>query len=264
MDIKVAVAAALLMAAVAQGKSGAERQVTVYLPNDTIVPLVVRAQAEARASEMFAGIGVRLNVREGRPPVAETTTIIIDLIDNTPAEFLPRALAYALPYEGVHIRIFWDRLRLARSPETLLAHVMVHEITHILQGVARHSAEGIMNARWTNQELIAMARKPLHFTEEDVELIYQGMDARDARRAGQALAAMSPKVASFPPYRKPGAAGLRPSPGIPNCGPGFDSGDRRNRCSPSSWKWTWIIRTGHVPGDASDLEDDSIGGNEAV
>jgi len=57
---------------------------------------------------------------------------------------------------------------------------MVHEITHILQGEARHSAEGIMKARWTPDDLAAMGVKPLTFTAEDVDLIYQGMDYREA------------------------------------------------------------------------------------
>lgn len=52
---------------------------------------------------------------------------------------------------------------------------------NILQGVARHSAEGIMNLRWTDQERSALERRPLGFTEADVDLIYRGMDARGAR-----------------------------------------------------------------------------------
>ncbi len=74
---------------------------------------------------------------------------------------------------------------------------MVHEITHILQRIDRHSAEGIMNARWTRQERSALERRPLQFTDEDVRLIYRGMDARDARLVGQALAALPVKVASI-------------------------------------------------------------------
>jgi hypothetical protein len=200
MKITVVAAAALLMAASAQAKSGNERRVTVYVRNTIVVPLVIRAQAEALASEMFAGIGVTLKWREGRPPVQETGAIVIEFDDSTPAGFLPRAWAYALPSEGVHIRIFWDRLQLESSRERLLAHVMVHEITHILQGINRHSAEGIMNARWTDEERSGLERRALQFTEADVDLIYRGMDARDARAsnaAGQALAAMPLIVASI-------------------------------------------------------------------
>ena len=197
MTITVVAVAALLIVAGAQGKSGTERHVTVYLDNSNVVPVFVRVQAEALASKMFAGIGVTLNLREVRHPASETGAIMIELDDRTPAGYLPHAWAYALPFEGFHIRIFWNRLQGERCSQQLLAHVMVHEITHILQGVDGHSAEGIMNARWTKQERLALERRPLRFTEEDVDLIYQGMDARAARWAGQVLAAIPPTVASI-------------------------------------------------------------------
>jgi hypothetical protein len=49
--------------------------------------------------------------------------------------------------------------------------VLVHEITHILQGVDRHSESGIMKAQWTIDDYRAMASKPLSFTPLDVKLI---------------------------------------------------------------------------------------------
>lgn len=200
MKFTVVTAAALLMAAQAQGKSGTARQLKVYSDNIIAVPIVVMGQAIAVAADMFARIGVTLNWKLGLPSPSESAPIIVEFVGSTPASLLPGAWAYALPYEGVHIRIFWDRLQRERSPERLLAHVLVHEITHILQGVDRHSAEGIMNLRWTDDERLALERRPLGFTEEDVDLIYRGMDARGARgpkAAGLALAAMPLKVASI-------------------------------------------------------------------
>jgi hypothetical protein len=197
MKIIVAALAALAVAVSAPGKSATDRQVTVYLHNGNFVPFVVRANAETLASEMFARIGVTLNLREARPPASETAAIIIEFADRTPAGFQPGAWAYALPFEGLHIRIFWDRMQLEPHRQELLAHVMAHEITHILQGVDRHAARGIMNARWTDKERFAMERSPLGFTQADVELIYLGMDARGAHRPGQGLAAMPLKAGSI-------------------------------------------------------------------
>jgi hypothetical protein len=51
---------------------------------------------------------------------------------------------------------------------------MVHEITHIQQGVDRHSNSGVMKARWTDKDYAAMAWKPLPFTPEDILLIHLG------------------------------------------------------------------------------------------
>jgi hypothetical protein len=62
----------------------------------------------------------------------------------------------------------------------LLAHVMVHEIAHILQGVYRHSDNGVMKAVWTGQDYSQMRVGALPFAPEDVELIHLGL-ARQPR-----------------------------------------------------------------------------------
>jgi hypothetical protein len=175
----------ILMAAVAsadaQDKSANGRQVTVYLSNIMTAPAQVTAQAEGLASKIFADVGVTINWWRGVPSHPETGAIIIEFATNTRATDHPGGWAYALPYEGVHIRIFWDRIEADPFARQLLAHVMVHEITHILQGIARHSPEGIMKARWSDQDRQTMMRGPLRFTPEDVEMIYQGMEARGTR-----------------------------------------------------------------------------------
>jgi hypothetical protein len=57
----------------------------------------------------------------------------------------------------------------------LLAHVMAHEITHLLEGFAGHSETGVMKARWDAGDLRRMAVKPLLFDVEDVYLIQDGL-----------------------------------------------------------------------------------------
>jgi hypothetical protein len=110
--------------------------------------------------------------------------IVIDLSDDTPASLKPGALAYAFPYEGTHIRVFYDRIiqhhGIRRMP-AVLGHVLAHEITHVLQGLSRHSAAGIMKACWEQRDFDFMDRKPLRFTTEDIDLIYRGL-AHRARR----------------------------------------------------------------------------------
>ena len=61
-------------------------------------------------------------------------------------------------------------------PEALLAHVIVHEITHVVQGVCRHSDTGLMKAHWTIRDLVEMRYKALPFTEEDLMLLYRGLE----------------------------------------------------------------------------------------
>ena len=86
------------------------------------------------------------------------------------------------PYEGTHITIFYDRVRVAepRVTQVVLAHVLVHEITHILQGIFRHSESGVMKARWTAKDYSDMTWQPLSFTDGDIELMKNGLATRAA------------------------------------------------------------------------------------
>ena len=158
-----------------------ERTVTVCsgMGNDFAIP-----RAQSIAAGMFAGIGVLIDWKSERacPPDA----IRIGFSQHTDRDFLPEALAYAKPYEGVNIVVFYDRLQQRGQPNRLpglLAHVMAHEITHILQGVHRHSESGVMKAGWTTDDFNEMAFKPLPFTPLDVELIHNGLDAREIHMA---------------------------------------------------------------------------------
>jgi hypothetical protein len=63
----------------------------------------------------------------------------------------------------------------------LLAHVIVHEVTHILQGVVRHSDSGIMKAWWSPKDYEQMERAPLAFTADDIDLIQLGLAKRAAK-----------------------------------------------------------------------------------
>jgi hypothetical protein len=76
------------------------------------------------------------------------------------------------------ITVFLDRIEKTDFPAFVLAHVMVHEITHIVQGVSRHSDTGLMKARWTAHDILKMRNGPLPFTREDLDLIYRGLSTR--------------------------------------------------------------------------------------
>jgi hypothetical protein len=157
-----------------EAKDGDEH-VTVYLSDSAGINNVVRAQAQGLATQMFASLGVKIDWHPGRPGAGKKGGIGIEFVTNTSASLLPTALAYARPYEGVHIQIFWDRIKRTPLPNKVLAHVMVHEITHILQGVDRHSGEGIMKAHWSDADFGAMGVGPLPFAPEDLYLINLGL-----------------------------------------------------------------------------------------
>jgi hypothetical protein len=145
----------------------------------------VLLRAKSIAGGMFAAVGVKVAWRHANscPPIA----IRISFSDRTNVKFLPGALAYARPYEGIHIVVFYDRVQSIMPGRDwvpyVLAHVMVHEITHVLQGVSRHSESGVMKAVWDLTDFTGMTFKPLPFTQTDVELIHNGLDRRELRMA---------------------------------------------------------------------------------
>ena len=150
--------------------------------------------ARATATKIFAGIGVTIQWRSGAKN-CPTQAILITFSDRTPTSLLPGALAYARPYEGAHIVVFYDRVRYTVATSIvpfLLGHVIAHEITHILQCVARHSDQGLMKPRWGSADYDEMAWKPLLLTDQDVRLIYRGLQSREAHLSDTLIAAVNP------------------------------------------------------------------------
>jgi hypothetical protein len=182
----------------------AKISLTVYVQanigDSGLFPILLRAQSVA--SGMLATAGARINWRTGlAKPSEPELPILIDITSNTPEKFHPGTLAYAQVFEGGHVKVFYDRVRNAYRPQAtamLLAHVLVHEITHVLEGMDRHSQEGVMKARWTPDDLLRMVYQPLPFDPLDVRLIREGLlnrtreSARPARVANAETAAVSP------------------------------------------------------------------------
>src|SRR5262249_8506855 len=116
----------------------------------------VVAQAKEIANRLFARIDVTVMWR-GKPRSCPVQAVLMNVRSDTPASVFPQALAAAMPFEGSRIRVFFDRIhqrsfgRPAVEP-VLLAHVLVHEIVHILQGTDGHSNSGLMKALWDTHD----------------------------------------------------------------------------------------------------------------
>ena len=63
----------------------------------------------------------------------------------------------------------------------LLAYVLVHEIGHVLSGVAVHTPAGVMRARWSPEDIHLIATHRLELSADDVRLIRAAQPA--VRRA---------------------------------------------------------------------------------
>jgi hypothetical protein len=139
--------------------------------------------AEAIASRIFAAIGVELRWQSDVRYCANEKAGVLISFEEPARDRSSATLAYASPYGESHIVVYFTRLCETVSPQSvsvLLAHVMVHEIAHILQGVDQHSTEGIMKQRWTTRDLVDMRWHPLPFSADEVQLIQRGLQRRNA------------------------------------------------------------------------------------
>ncbi len=146
--------------------------------------IVIAAQAGEIAKRMFAKIDVTL-IRRGKKQDCPAGGILVSLNSNTPEGLLPQALAYALPFQGTQIKVFFDRihqtsLNYPGLEPVLLAHVLAHEIAHMLQGTNCHSDIGLMKAVWNPDDYANMMIRGLAFTPEEAASIKRGISARAA------------------------------------------------------------------------------------
>jgi hypothetical protein len=139
-------------------------------------------QAENLGSRMFAAADLMIDWRNGSDCPADGIRVVLSQAAQEADD--RSTLAYALPYEGSRVVLFWDRIATASNRFVfpfLLGHVLVHEVTHMLQGVTHHSVTGVMKAKFNLADIDAMAIHPLPFTEADLQLIQLGMNFRRTR-----------------------------------------------------------------------------------
>jgi hypothetical protein len=199
MKTSMLIAGILAAGMTARARDSKPPDVTVYVNGDNNAPSSVDQGARATVTWMFARVGVRLVWRDGEPRTGAASgspvTIQVRFTREVP-DASREALARALPFgeEGVAINVMYDRIRWVAHRSSreapILAHVLAHEIGHVLQGTNAHAPAGVMKAHWNGQDYDAMEKKPLEFTSLDVELIKDGLNLRRARSAGSSPEAL--------------------------------------------------------------------------
>ena len=179
MRLTTVVAMTMTAGITVQAGQTKKQQVTVYVLNSANVPDDLRIQAQNLAATMFDFIGLKIDWRTGAAPSFCQQALAIELVANTVKTERPNALGYAELRTG-QIVVFWDRIESGPTPTIKLAHVMAHEITHVLEGSCRHSDAGIMKARWTAEDQALMRIHPLTFAKRDKELIHAGLLVRNS------------------------------------------------------------------------------------
>ena len=196
------------LAAHARDKKPAD--VTVYVKGSTLGPVYLTARGTV--TWMFARIGVRVAWHDGvqaqGAPLTSPVTVQVEFADRAQAGVSKEALARALPF-GDHsgaITVMYDRIQFVANGSSreapLLAHVLAHELGHVLERTDAHSAAGVMKAHWDGEDLDAMERKPLEFTPRDVAMI---RDRLSLRVAGlEPIDRAAPGFRQYGDFRRPG------------------------------------------------------------
>ena len=159
--------------------------VILYVDGLVLPPVVVGQGSRLTVNRMYAGLGIALAWHDGpRKSGGESggaVAVQICFTSDTRSAS-PNALAFALPYaSGVKtITVIYPRIHVIAGGNrmlelSLLAHVLAHEIGHVLQGTMMHSETGVMKVGWTSFDYAAMVRRPLDFEPEDVAAILRGL-----------------------------------------------------------------------------------------
>ena len=136
--------------------------------------------AKATVSRILADANVNLLWRSSQGPcLSPGRGITVTVNTITPPFEHPGALAYAGLYKRTEIVLYYDRIReVVQNRDKIgiiLGHVLAHEIVHLLQGVARHSTNGLMKPRWDPADFSIMQWNLILPGEEDIELIHSGI-----------------------------------------------------------------------------------------
>ncbi|MBM3786054.1 MAG: hypothetical protein FJW30_16970 [Acidobacteria bacterium] len=165
----------------------AANEIPVSITGSAAVSSPPAAMARQQAAGLLARAGVALHwCGQCRNRFG---VIRIALIDQAPPDTPERILAQARFGQGRELWIFLDRVRNVNGATMftrVLAHVIVHELVHLLQRSNRHTEEGIMKARWDAADYEAIRRGTMRLSETDVELLHAGLAKR--------LSALSPTL----------------------------------------------------------------------
>ena len=132
------------------------------------------------ATRIYRSIGVELEWRTGAGATkrkfcgcAPSEIIELQVDPTADRKVASGALAYALPMavSGIRIHVIHGQPdNIWETVPNLLGYVLAHEIGHVLQGVARHSDEGLLKAKWTGADYGQMRMLRLTFRPEDAEM----------------------------------------------------------------------------------------------
>jgi hypothetical protein len=158
--------------------------IVVQLNYDYSVPPTTVYRAKALATRLFAkaGVPVAFSSHQDKRDKQPRMEFQMYIQTETLGEVNSSALARSFPFRSNgQVQIYYSRIanyNPAESRPAVLAYIMVHELTHVFQGVKRHSENGVMKETWDREDFKKIEKATLEFDQTDVVMIQNGLRAR--------------------------------------------------------------------------------------
>jgi hypothetical protein len=165
-----------------EGNEDAEGQVILRVKTSGNISPFLLNPAKSHVSEILRTAGIRVRWegagsgrRQETGSCSGTVLEVIDvmILDHSPKNARPGALAYALPFarSGVRVVIYYDRVIAAVNTQNpaVLGYTIAHEVGHVLLGTDSHATSGVMLAHWRQGDYSRMETHALIFTAGDID-----------------------------------------------------------------------------------------------
>jgi len=161
-------------------------QVTISVYNDAGVPGAVLLRGEDEAGRVFEQAGIEVKWLNCQVPAASEEESEMCRKAVFPQHLQLRIVRKARTLNGkamgvsfqaadgsgCYADVFYEPMKEVHESSgadiaSLLGHVVAHEVGHLLLGTNSHAAAGIMQARWTAEELASNEMGKVAFTEKE-------------------------------------------------------------------------------------------------
>jgi hypothetical protein len=160
---------------------------TIQLLNDANIPTDVLAEVRDELRAIYARAGIEVQWHNEPSDATPSRRLAVKIVPQSfgAATAKPHVMGIA-PGEqpgGTLVYVFYDRVeQFARAKRvlssTMLAHVIAHELGHLLLPKGWHSRRGLMRGTWDLAQVSAAARGQLTFTREEIRTISADLSSR--------------------------------------------------------------------------------------
>jgi hypothetical protein len=157
-----------------------DMKISLQVIDDVGVPSKVLMRAEAEATRIYEGIGVKLTWTDGMD-IGDGVrfTVKIAATPSDPKGVDAQAMGLApgtTTIRGTLVYVFYRRILSFAigyrvDPGAILGHVIAHEIGHQLLPYNCHSKTGLMTGMWDQQEVRRATKGALSFSAEESRVI---------------------------------------------------------------------------------------------